>query len=90
MTAEGPGRGRARAELAIRAAGDQDRKFGHGLLPQQVGHRPVGVIYLIIGIVIAWNHGYLNADLLRKAASALLAIFLWVLVLLGVDLHITG
>ncbi|MCW2889060.1 MAG: hypothetical protein QOE54_4918 [Streptosporangiaceae bacterium] len=48
----------------------------------------IGLIYIIIGILVAWDKGYLNADLLRKVASALLAIFLWFLVLLGVDLHI--
>lgn len=50
----------------------------------------VGLVYIIIGIFIAWDRGYLNTDLLRKAASALLAIFLWFMVLLDVDLHITG
>jgi len=48
----------------------------------------IGLIYIIIGIFVAWDKGYLNADLLRRVASALLAIFLWFLVLLGVDLHI--
>lgn len=58
------------------------------------GRRPgislVGLVYIIIGIFIAWDRGYINADILRKVASALLAIFLWFLVLLDVDLHITG
>ena len=48
----------------------------------------IGLIYLIIGVFVAWDKGYLNPDLLRKFASALLAILLWFLVLLGVDLHI--
>jgi len=46
------------------------------------------VIYLAIGIYVAWIHGYLTATLLKHIAEALLAIFLWFLVLLGVDLHI--
>jgi succinate dehydrogenase hydrophobic anchor subunit len=50
----------------------------------------VGLIYIIIGIFIAWDRGYISTDLLRKVASALLAIFLWFLVLLDVDLHITS
>lgn len=50
----------------------------------------VGLIYIIIGVFVAWDRGYLNTDLLRKVASALLAIFLWFLILLDVDLHITG
>jgi len=46
------------------------------------------VLYLIVGIVIAWDHGYLGLGWLRTVASAILAIFLWWLVLLGVNLHI--
>jgi len=38
--------------------------------------------------VIAWDHGYLGLGWLRTVASAILAIFLWWLVLLGVNLHI--
>jgi membrane-bound ClpP family serine protease len=47
-----------------------------------------GLIYLIIGVFIAWDRGYINEGLVAKIISALLAIFLWVLVLLGVDFHI--
>jgi hypothetical protein len=47
-------------------------------------------LYLIVGIVIAWDHGYLALSILRAIGSALLAIFLWWLVLLGVNLHITA
>jgi hypothetical protein len=46
------------------------------------------VLYLIVGVVIAWDHGYLGLGWLRTVASAILAIFLWWLVLLGVNLHI--
>lgn len=48
----------------------------------------VGLIYVIIGVFIAWDRGYINLDLVREVGSALLAAFLWFLVLLGVDLHI--
>ncbi|MEW2356994.1 MULTISPECIES: hypothetical protein [Thermomonosporaceae] len=48
----------------------------------------VGLIYIIIGVFVAWDRGYIDAELLRQVASALLAIFLWFLILLGVDLHI--
>ncbi|WP_433467754.1 hypothetical protein ACQPZP_11615 [Spirillospora sp. CA-142024] len=48
----------------------------------------VGLIYIIIGIFIAWDRGYITEGLLQRVVSALLAIFLWVLVLLGVDFHI--
>jgi hypothetical protein len=50
----------------------------------------LAVIYLIAGIFIAWTNGYINFDLLRRVGSALLAIVLWVLVLIGIDLHIPG
>ncbi|GAA2419147.1 hypothetical protein GCM10010191_32650 [Actinomadura vinacea] len=48
----------------------------------------VGLIYIIIGVFIAWDRGYIDAGLVRQVASALLAVFLWFLVLLGVDLNI--
>lgn len=48
----------------------------------------LGLIYIIIGVFVAWDKGYINLDLVRRVGSALLAIFLWFLVLLGVDLHI--
>jgi hypothetical protein len=48
----------------------------------------VGLLYIIVGVFVAWHHDYLNTALLRAVGSALLAIFLWWLVLLGADLHI--
>jgi hypothetical protein len=48
----------------------------------------IGFIWIIVGIIIAWVHDYITVELLRRLASALLAIFLWFLILLGVDLHI--
>lgn len=52
------------------------------------GFSLIFIIYIVIGIFVAWDHGYLNEALVRRIASALLAIFLWFLPLLGVDLHI--
>jgi hypothetical protein len=46
------------------------------------------VIYVIIGLVIAWDRGYLTLSWLKSLASVLLSIFLWWLVLLGVNLHV--
>jgi hypothetical protein len=46
------------------------------------------IIWLIIGIFVAWEHGYLNIGILKTIASALLAILLWFLILLGVNLHV--
>ncbi len=48
----------------------------------------LGLIYVLVGIFIAWTHDYITFDLLRRVGSALLAIFLWVLVLIGINLHI--
>ncbi len=53
--------------------------------------RPMSVIvliYLIVGVVIAWQRGYLHLWLLKAILSAVLAILLWWLALLGVSLHI--
>jgi hypothetical protein len=46
-------------------------------------------IYLLIGVVVASQHSYLNhLSTVSGVLSALLAIFLWPLVLLGVPLTI--
>jgi hypothetical protein len=46
------------------------------------------VAYIIAGIVIAWEHAYLTLAWLKTLVSVLLAVFLWWLVLLGVNLHV--
>jgi hypothetical protein len=48
----------------------------------------VVLVYIVIGIVVAYDRGYATLSWLKAAASALLAIFLWWLVLLGVNLHV--
>jgi hypothetical protein len=49
----------------------------------------VGVIYLVVGLVVASSHAYLaNLNALMPILSAVLAVLLWPLVLLGVDLHL--
>ena len=51
----------------------------------------VGIIYLVIGLVVASNDRYLrDVDTIREIVSAILAIVLWPLVLLGVDVRIRG
>jgi len=48
-----------------------------------------GIIYIIIGIVIASNQQYLvDLTSLGRIISALLAIIFWPLVLVGVNLHL--
>jgi predicted PurR-regulated permease PerM len=46
------------------------------------------VIWVLVGIVVAWERTYLTVFLLKLVLSALLAIFLWPLVLLGISLHV--
>lgn len=48
-----------------------------------------GIVYLIIGAIMASNRGYLS-DLgsISHLLSAFLAVFLWPLLFLGVNLHI--
>ena len=46
------------------------------------------VVWIIVGIVVAASRNYLTASLLRLVLSALLAIVLWPLVLLGINLHL--
>lgn len=50
----------------------------------------VVLVYFVIGIVIAWDHGYIGLGFLRAFVSAVLAVFFWWLVPLGVNLHIHG
>jgi hypothetical protein len=48
-----------------------------------------GVIYLIVGVVVAARHDYFEQlNTARQVGSAILAVVLWWLLLLGVDLHI--
>jgi hypothetical protein len=46
------------------------------------------LVYIVIGLFVAWDRGYANLAWLKVIASALLAVFLWWLVLLGVNLHV--
>jgi hypothetical protein len=49
----------------------------------------LGIIYLVIGVVVAAAREYFdNVDNLEGIISAVLAIILWPLVLLGVDINI--
>jgi hypothetical protein len=47
------------------------------------------IIWLIVGVLLASSHHYLNhVDALKPIVSALLAIVLWPLLLLGINLHV--
>jgi hypothetical protein len=56
------------------------RRRGPGLL---------ALIYIGVGVAVAASHDYFkNVDGWRGVLSAIFAIFLWPLILLGIDLHI--
>ena len=47
------------------------------------------LIYVVIGLFVASSHHYFtHADTLKPVLSALLAVALWPLLLLGINLHI--
>jgi hypothetical protein len=49
----------------------------------------VSLVYLVVGVVVASSHHYFrHADTLKPLLSALLAIVLWPLLLLGINLHV--
>jgi hypothetical protein len=49
----------------------------------------LGIVYVVVGIAVAASHDYLkNLDTIRLIASAVLAVVLWPLLLLGIDVHI--
>jgi hypothetical protein len=49
----------------------------------------LGFVYLVVGIIVAATHDYFkNFDTVKRVISGLLAVLLWPLVLIGVNLHI--
>ncbi len=57
-----------------------------------MGRSPIiSIIYIVVGVLIANSRGYF-ADLhtLVNIASAILAVVLWPLMLVGVNLHLSG
>lgn len=46
------------------------------------------VIYFLVGVFVAWTHGYIGVGFLRALANAILGVLLWFLVPLGVNLHV--
>jgi hypothetical protein len=51
-------------------------------------HHLLVLVYVGIGIFVAWERNYLTIPVLKIIGSAVLAILLWWLLLLGVNLHI--
>lgn len=48
----------------------------------------LGSTWIIIGIVVAWQKGYIDGHFIRDLISVILAVFLWFLPLLGISLHV--
>jgi hypothetical protein len=49
----------------------------------------LGIVYLVIGVAVAASYDYFDRlNTLRRFLSAILAVLLWPLLLLGIDLHI--
>ena len=47
------------------------------------------MIYVIVGLVIAATHHYFeNVNTLKEVVSAILAVVLWPLLLIGINLHV--
>ncbi len=47
-------------------------------------------VYLVIGVVVAYAENYLeNVDRTKRLLSAILALLLWPLVLVGFDVKVT-
>ncbi len=52
-------------------------------------YRIAPLVYLIIGVVVASQHGYLShLDTASRVISAVLGILLWPLILFGVSLNL--
>jgi hypothetical protein len=49
----------------------------------------LGLVYVGVGVAIAASHDYFkNVEGWRGVVSAIFAVFLWPLILLGINLHI--
>ena len=54
-----------------------------------IPRRVLLLIYVLVGVAVAWSHDYFERlGTVRQLVSALLAVLLWPLILLGIDLHI--
>jgi hypothetical protein len=67
------------------------RSRGHGDAAFVLSRRPslLFIVWVIVGVAIASSKDYFsNLDTVRAIVSAVLAVLLWPLLLLGIDLHI--
>lgn len=50
----------------------------------------IGIIYLVIGVVVAVSEGYMkNIGSIGDLLSLIVAVLIWPLILLGVDINIS-
>jgi hypothetical protein len=49
----------------------------------------IGLIWIIVGIIVAWKTGVLDMGFLKDLVSVLLTVILWPLPLLGISLHVS-
>jgi hypothetical protein len=55
----------------------------------RIGSSLLAVVYIVVGVIVAASHHYFaHLGTVRGLVSAVLAILLWPLVLLGINLHI--
>jgi hypothetical protein len=47
------------------------------------------VVYAVIGVVVAYAENYVNVDRTKQLLSAILAVAIWPLVLVGFDVKVT-
>jgi hypothetical protein len=60
-----------------------------GLMLRGILGKVLFVVYVVVGLIVASSHHYFaHLDGIKPIASAVLAVLLWPLVLLGVSLHI--
>jgi len=51
----------------------------------------ISIVYIVVGIVVANGQGYLaHLSTMPDILSAILAVVLWPLLIIGVNLHISG
>jgi hypothetical protein len=48
----------------------------------------LSLVYLAVGLLVALTHGYNSVAGLSEILSLVIAVILWPLLLLGVDLHL--
>jgi hypothetical protein len=49
----------------------------------------LGLVYLVVGIIVAAMNDYFdNFDTFKRIVSALIAVLIWPLILLGLEVHI--